>query len=69
VARIPRCSSISEFERVSECIKLEIAAIQRRTPPGKSPALTHKHLHALNMMLGLEEPDDLHVPARWARWE
>jgi hypothetical protein len=69
VARILRCSSISEFERVSECIKRAIAAIQRSTPPDKSPALTNKHIHVLNMMLGLEEPDGLHVPAPWTRWE
>jgi hypothetical protein len=69
VARILRCSSISEFKRVSTCIQLEIAAIQRRTPPGISPVLTNKRLHVLNMMLGLETADDLHVPARWARWE
>jgi hypothetical protein len=61
--------SFSEFQRVSECIKLEIAAIQGTTPRGKSPAFVNKHLHELNMMLRLEEPDDLHVPARWARWE
>jgi hypothetical protein len=69
VARILRCSSFSEFKRVSECIKLEIAEIRRSTPPGKSSPLTNKHIHVLNMMLGLEVPDELHVPARCARWE
>jgi hypothetical protein len=69
VARILRCSSFSEFERVRDCIMLEIAAIQRSTPPGKLSPLHNHHIHVLNMMLGLEVPDELHVPARWARWE
>jgi hypothetical protein len=69
VARILRCSSFSEFERVRACIMLEIAAIQGSPPSGKSSPLTNKHIHTVNMMLGLETTDEWHVPARWARWE